>query len=168
MIRELCALCGEDLDERGRRRCDCRPKQATHLGRVVLAATRVAAPDADLETLRRYLRGAAFHLREGRRPTEETIVKNQTRSTTVVESRSNRMGIEVRLERFDGRCMLRAYHVGDLAAEREVTRTDKMALGKTPEILVVGASVELRTALTQALDEGVRALRDGRGLCEAA
>lgn len=91
-----------------------------------------------------------------------------TKTTTVVDSRSNRAGIEVRLERVSGRCLLRAYHLGELAAERTVTRTDRMTLGRTPEVLDRSASVELRSALHAALDEGVRALRDGRGLCEAA
>lgn len=94
--------------------------------------------------------------------------KIATSSTTVVSSHDNRMGIEVRAELVEGRTMLRAYHVGDVAAEREVVRSCGVALGKTPEILVAGASVELRAALLGALEEGQRVLRDGRGLCEAA
>lgn len=91
-----------------------------------------------------------------------------TSSTVVVSSQHNRWGIEVRKELVDGRTMLRAYHVGDVAAEREVVRSCGVALGKTPEILVDGASTELETQLLRSLEEAQRVLRDGRGLCEAA
>lgn len=164
MIREICVLCGEDLDEQRRRCCDCRPKPATHLGRVVLAATRVAGPSADLDQLRRVLRAAAFHLRDRK----DRFMTTAKPTTTVVESRSNRLGIEVRLERSGTRCLLRAYRLGELAAERALERVDRMTLGKTAEILDRSASAETRAALLTALDEGVRVVRDGRGLCEAA
>lgn len=92
-----------------------------------------------------------------------------TSSTVVVSSQHNRWGIEVRKEIVEGRTMLRAYHVGDLAAQREVIRAcGGMSLGKTPEILVDGASTELTAQLRRSLDEAQRVLRDGRGLCEAA
>ena len=63
-MRRFCGTCGTDCDERGRRVCDCVEEPASHLARVVLAATRVAGPEADLEQLRRALRGASFHLRD--------------------------------------------------------------------------------------------------------
>jgi hypothetical protein len=97
------------------------------------------------------------------------MIRPSITTTTVVSSRENRMGIEVRAELVEGRTMLRAYHVGEVAAEREVIRAcGGLALGKTPEILVAGPSSELRAALLLALEEGQRVLRDGRGLCEAA
>lgn len=95
-------------------------------------------------------------------------MKPTAHSTVVVSSHGNRLGIEVRAELVEGRQMLRAYHLGELAAQREVVRSGSARVGKACEVLVVGASVELRAALQLALEEGVRALRDGRGLCEAA
>jgi uncharacterized protein (DUF2336 family) len=97
-------------------------------------------------------------------------MKPTARCTVVVSSHCNRLGIEVRLERSASSSarLLRAYRLGEAVAERVVSRTDRETLGRSTTILDRSASVELRAALRAALDEGVRALRDGRGLCEAA
>lgn len=89
-------------------------------------------------------------------------------TTTLIESRTNRLGIEVRHESTHDREDLRAYRNGKLAAEQRVIRYRSGRLVTLNVFHADGTPPELRVELTRALDEGVRVLRDGRGLCEVA
>ncbi len=89
--------------------------------------------------------------------------------TTLIESRTNRLGIEVTHARERSTEKLRAYRNGELVATRLVERRAGRAIG---DCIVLVDDVRLtreeRGEISRALDEGVRILRDGRGLCEAA
>lgn len=92
-------------------------------------------------------------------------------TTTLIPSTSNRLGLEVTHVRCssDGTERLRAYQCGKLVAARAVERHDGRAIGDCIGFAVDAKfSSEERAEITRALDEGVRILRDGRGLCEAA
>lgn len=91
-------------------------------------------------------------------------------SQILIETRTNRAGIEVRHESDVRGDWVRAYHLGTLAAERRVV-TNVQPPGPRVSSEIVwseGQTAAMRDALYAALDEGVRVLRDGRGLCECA
>lgn len=92
-----------------------------------------------------------------------------TTRTTLIESRTNRLGIEVRHETTpDGGQFLRAYRNGRCAAQQRIIR---YRTGRVVDLNVVyadDAPATLHGELALALAEGVRVLRDGRGLCEVA
>lgn len=95
-----------------------------------------------------------------------------TTTTTLIESRTNRLGIEVRHEKHGLGEHLRAYRNGELVAEQRVIRYRS---GRLVDLNIdfVDATLltptrEERDELGRALREGLRVLRDGRGLCEVA
>lgn len=63
--RTICARCGADCDATVARRCDCDP--CSELGAVVLAAVRLAGPDATPRDIGRELRRVARDRDEQRR-----------------------------------------------------------------------------------------------------
>jgi hypothetical protein len=89
--------------------------------------------------------------------------------TILVESRTNRLGIEVRLEDTGhGTQRLRAYRLGRLCAERFITLRHGRGEVSRSTVELIDLTREQLAEVEQALDEGVRVRRDGRGLCECA
>lgn len=85
----------------------------------------------------------------------------QTREV-LVESRSNSLGIEIRIEyRSVLKTVLCAYQLGEAVAERAIVRADGWRRGPI-EMLQRGLKSVTKEALTEALDEGLRVLRDTR------
>ena len=91
--------------------------------------------------------------------------KQEVRGFVLVESRGNGLGIDVRLERLSGACVLRAYRLGRPVAHATVSGA---RIGGACIVEVDTLSSELRRAVGDALDEGLRIYRDGCGLSEAA
>ena len=80
----------------------------------------------------------------------------------LVESRSNILGLEVRLEYKSAKePVLRAYQLGDAVGERELVRDDGWRRGAL-SILARSLPASTKRALANALDEGLRVFRDGR------
>jgi hypothetical protein len=98
------------------------------------------------------------------------IPRSNGRETTIlVESRSNRLGIEIEHYRgARGAELLRAYRCGRLVLERPIMRDGARVWTLAIEVLDARLSRDQRAELELALDEGLRVLRDGRGLCECA
>jgi hypothetical protein len=58
----MCARCGETCDATGARRCDCEPR--SELGAVVIAAVRLAGPEATVRDVRTWMRRVAAARRD--------------------------------------------------------------------------------------------------------
>lgn len=96
-----------------------------------------------------------------RRPAEQ-------RSALLVDSRTNELGLEVAHGTgAHGIEYLHALRCGELVASRLVERHQGRAIGACIEY-DRSLDQEQRAAVRLALDEGVRLLRDGRGLGAAA
>lgn len=88
---------------------------------------------------------------------------------TLIESRTNRLGLEVTHQILPtGVEQLRCYRCGELVATRLAERHDGRVIGACIVLHDVRLPREDRAEIVRALDEAVRILRDGRGLCEAA
>ena len=84
--------------------------------------------------------------------------------TTLIESRSNRLGIEVRHEGGVLRAHRNGKPVAELELQRQGARPEAADLFEVGDRLTREELVDVRLALEEAL----RVLRDGRGLCEVA
>lgn len=89
--------------------------------------------------------------------------------TTLIESRTNRLGIEIRHETTPrGAERLRAYRNGRIVAERELVRCGGRPLASSLTVIDSRVTRADLVEVEAGLNEGLRVLRDGRGLCEAA